>query len=413
MGTKLPVALDACLGRISNSRTIETCLVEYPTMRQQLEQMLYTALSISAIPKVSPSDEFRKTAKIRLISRLHQESILAETAKSGQRWHGIAGMRKVAVTITVVLLLALGASFIPFGTPNSTSTPSVLATDGTLSILSGSVETQKPDSAIWEQAQDSMTLQAGTRLRTAPDSQAILTFFEGSTLTLEANANVEIQQVAYTEEQQTIIILKQWGGRTWSNVVHMSEPGSQYEVQTPSAYASVRGTLFMTEVDEEGATTVQTVEGLVAVGAQTAVGNSFDTPNEEVNVPAGYETYVGYAAAPSEPTPAEPPAQIQSGSPVQDHGNNKGHDPDDNNGKGPDGKGTLRQIEEGPSGQSEKDKGQGGNQGNGNANGQDNGNAADANGQDNGNANGQDNGNANGQDNGNANGQDNGNSNKK
>ena len=285
-------------------------------------------------------------------------------------------MKKVAVTITVVVLLAVAGSFIPFGTPNATSIPSVLASDCTLSIVYGSVQTQKPDSAlpafIWEQAQDNMALQAGTRIRTAPDSQAILTFFEGSTLTLEANTDVEIQQVARTDEQHTIIILKQWVGRTWSSVVHMSEPNSRYEVQTLSAYALVRGTLFMTDVDEAGVTTVLTVEGLVTVGALTAGGNEFDTPNEEVNLPAGYGTYVGCGAAPSEPKPVEPSAQIQGGPPVQDPGNNKGHDPDDNNGKGPDGKGSPGQNEEGPPpGQSDKGQGQSGSQDKGNANGQD------------------------------------------
>lgn len=72
METELSKVLDECIAQISKGETIQACLAEYPTMRQQLEPLLYTALSISTLPRVSPSDEFRKRSKARLMAWLRK-----------------------------------------------------------------------------------------------------------------------------------------------------------------------------------------------------------------------------------------------------------------------------------------------------------------------------------------------------
>ena len=72
-----------------------------------------------------------------------------------------------------------------------------------------------------------MTLYAGTRVKTSPDSTALLTFFDGSTLTLEPGAELEIQQLQSDDDKAVTIVLKQWMGRTWSQVVKMVDKGSR------------------------------------------------------------------------------------------------------------------------------------------------------------------------------------------
>ncbi|MBI4329727.1 MAG: FecR domain-containing protein, partial [Chloroflexi bacterium] len=136
-----------------------------------------------------------------------------------------------------------------------------------------------------------MRLVAGTGVRTSNASGAQLTFFDGSTLTLDPNTNIEIVQIDSDGRQADTILLKQWIGRTWSRVAKMLDPGSRYEIQTPTALAVVRGTLFSTEVDDAQRTRVQTSEGLVSVLAQS----------KEVYVPAGQETTVEPGLPPSEP----------------------------------------------------------------------------------------------------------------
>ena len=302
MTIELTKILDDCIKQVMKGETIEDSLAKYPNMRERIEPLLRTALSISLIPKVQPSLEFTRMSRIRLMGLIRQQSIQTKTAKTDKRlpvprdlnvvfhslWRSYASARKFTIPITIALLLVLVAGlgqFIFFK-----PTP-VMASTCILSILSGSVNIQNPGKDTDQKGFDGMTLNVGTQIKTGPDSHALLTFFEGSTVKLEPNTCLEIQQVEYSDEQPTTIILRQWLGRTWSRVIKMVDSGSRYEIETPSATAIVRGTLFTTEVEETGFTTVSTTEGLVSVVAQ----------EQEVNVPANQKTEVEIGAEPSPP----------------------------------------------------------------------------------------------------------------
>jgi len=309
MVIKLSKALDDCIAKINKGETIETCLAEYPRIRRKLEPLLHSALSISAIPKVSPSAEFKRIAKARLMSRLRQEArqaaaaereqgitLLDELAMAWQRLcQNVVGMRKVAIPVTAVILIALVAGL--YGMFNFLSPPPALASQSTLSVLGGSVEVQKSTAEGWQRGADGMVLSAGARVKTEASSYALLTFSEGSTIKLEPDTDVEMQQVESTNGQLTAIILKQWSGKTWSRVIEKTDHDLHYQVQTPSASVIAHGTLFATEVEETGFTMVATMEGLVSVAAQ----------GEEVYLPGGQQTQVEAGMVPSQPTAAPSP----------------------------------------------------------------------------------------------------------
>ena len=300
MRTKLTRALDECLAMMSEGESIDACLAQHENAQKQLEPLLNTALSVFSLPRVVPSDKFRETAGERLIARLHREanqaktvelkqgtSLLDDLAIVAQRlWQAVTAVKKVTVPVAFSLLILIVASL---SASNFLSPSPALASGCTLSVLSGSVEVQVPE-GNGKQGADGMTLDIGTRVRTASDASALLTFFDGSTLKLEPGTDIEIQQLKYDEEKAITIVLKQWMGRTWSRVEKMADAGSHYEIETPSACAVVRGTLFTTEVDATGATTVATTEGLVSVVAQ----------GEEVYLPASQQTHVESGAAPSQ-----------------------------------------------------------------------------------------------------------------
>ena len=71
---RLSKILEECLSRIRNGESIDVCLDDYPDVREQLEPMLRTALSVSKMPRIMASDKFRNTAKGRLMARLRRES---------------------------------------------------------------------------------------------------------------------------------------------------------------------------------------------------------------------------------------------------------------------------------------------------------------------------------------------------
>ncbi len=303
MGNNPARVLEECIARLRQGKSVEDCLAKYPEMRSRLEPRLNMVHSVYCLPGVSPSDRFKSAARARLMSRIRQQSAQERAAKSkpgaaivdGLRvvsqkiWQPVLQAKKVAIPVTVAVIVILAV--ILSGVPYFTSPTPALASQSTLSILSGTVEIQDPGASKSQQGSHGEVLDAGTQIKTGSDSHALLTFFEGSTIKLEPDTIVEIQEIELTDGQPTTIVLKQWLGRTWSRVVKMTDPGSHYRIETPSAAAIVRGTLFTTEVSETGFTRVATTEGLVSVIAQ----------GEEVYLPANLQTHVESGVAPSQP----------------------------------------------------------------------------------------------------------------
>lgn len=290
-----------------------------------------------------------------------------------QRWSwSMVALRAIAIIVVLALVPSIGPIS---STPVSAdSSPQCI-----LNILYGYVDIRDAGSVDWEQGVEGMQLFAGTYVRTANKSWAKLTFFEGSILTLEPNTTIEIRNMDVTEKQDTIILLKQWIGRTWSRVVKMLGLSSRYEIQTPSANAVVRGTLFLTEVDDTETTTVQTREGLVSVTGQ----------GKEVYVPAGKQTTVDSGMAPSKPVKASvskvPTAAISTTQSNKSQGNaqNQNTNLSQGNSNSPQGQGNKPSQDNSPSLNS--NQGQGNNQSD-HGNKQSQGNSPQSNSQGNGNS---------------------------
>ena len=93
MEDRLARILDECITRIGKGETIEQCLADYPDERGQLKPLLDVAFSVSAVPRVTPSDEFKADARTRLTRRLRQEYIEASRKTSlGGAGHDVAAI---------------------------------------------------------------------------------------------------------------------------------------------------------------------------------------------------------------------------------------------------------------------------------------------------------------------------------
>lgn len=150
-------------------------------------------------------------------------------------------------------------------------------------------------------AEDGTTLRTGDRVKTAGESYAVITFFEGSTIELEPETEVLIQQLQSADDPSVTpaIAMKQFLGTSWSRVVKLSDPANRYEIETPSALVLVRGTLVETRVQPDETTVVKTVEGQVAVVAQ----------NVQVAIDPGTETTVEPGKPPTPPKASPPPTR--------------------------------------------------------------------------------------------------------
>jgi hypothetical protein len=178
---------------------------------------------------------------------------------------------------------------------------SQLQTAAVLTVISGDVQTRFGSSGF-ASATDGAVLYVGSTVRTSAGARAVITLFEGSTIELEPASDITIEE-ATTRSSSTFVQLAQSVGRSWHVVTHLTTADSRYEVRTPAATASVRGTAFEVAVDDGlggSATTVTTTEGRVAI-ADTAASS-------EVLVTADKTTTVRASTAP-EPPHSAPEAQ--------------------------------------------------------------------------------------------------------
>jgi hypothetical protein len=207
-----------------------------------------------------------------------------------------------AVVLIVALAFGVGSSAVLAPEVDARVSASTLTVvDGAVLISHGAAE--------FTSAREGDVLVAGDTLRTGPGSAAEITYFEGSSVRLEADTEIVVESLRTEADGGTVISVMQTIGRTWHVVTKLISGSSRYEVRTPSSTASVRGTIFAVDVhiDADGpAATVTTSEGVVVhTAADPSVGDS-----TEVRVTAGQQSTKS-ASKPAEPSHAAPPATLR------------------------------------------------------------------------------------------------------
>lgn len=207
-------------------------------------------------------------------------------------------MKKKVLAVFLVLVVAVvGFLYFPRGSALAAINAAVL------SVLNGDVDGSKAGAAF-EPALDGDVFATGDVVRANEKGRAVLTFFEGSTLSVDPGSNVKVISLVKTPSGGIQLDLEQTAGKTWASVSKLVAADSKFQIRTPSMTAIVRGTAFETIVeklpDGKVVTTIKTSEGEVVV--QAAAGG-------EVRVPAGTEVNV------QEGAPAPPAAQPQPPTP--------------------------------------------------------------------------------------------------
>ncbi len=153
----------------------------------------------------------------------------------------------------------------------------------TVTIISGDIQVRHGATGSFVSATDGEILVAGDTVRTGDGSRAVLTYFEGSTVSIEPNSELTIETASSLTDGSTVVVMQQNFGRTWHVVTKLITGNSKYEVKTPASTASVRGTAFEVDSDAER-TVVTTTEGTVVdrVADPDRQGQTVDVP-----VPAG------------------------------------------------------------------------------------------------------------------------------
>lgn len=114
------------------------------------------------------------------------------------------------------------------------------------------------------------TLHQGDTVRTRDSGRAEIEYFDGSVTRLDRGTAFTLSELASTP-QSTAIVGEQASGSTFSRVVELTGSQSRFEVGTPSAVASVRGTTFFTRVERDGSGLVGVLEGELTVTGEAGV----------------------------------------------------------------------------------------------------------------------------------------------
>ncbi|MDX1810572.1 MAG: FecR domain-containing protein, partial [Gammaproteobacteria bacterium] len=137
-----------------------------------------------------------------------------------------------------------------------------------------------------------LELALNTTIATGKDSSAMIEFADKSTLLIYQESSVKLNKVSYIESTafvDTRIRLNR--GRVESKVIPFKKPNNRFEIITPAAVATVRGTVFRVELKDNGAMLNEVTEGKVLVANEQG----------EHLIPAGFGSYVQVGLPPSSP----------------------------------------------------------------------------------------------------------------
>lgn len=140
----------------------------------------------------------------------------------------------------------------------------------TLGILQPQVSTSDQRTpALFQPGRQGQELIAGDHVRTDANGSALVTYFEGTTAEIGPSSEVVVQRVVTGESGLALpnLTLSQVAGQVIYRLTRALLPGALLDIQTPSATATVRGTVLRVSVLPDGDTRVEVFSGKVDVAA--------------------------------------------------------------------------------------------------------------------------------------------------
>lgn len=171
------------------------------------------------------------------------------------QWMVLPAVAGAALLVLMVFVLAAGAGMY-FSGPRGANAATLSSASGTVEVL---------DSGEWVAVSDGYRVKSGGRIRTGSESGVILTFFDGSQVSLDPNTDLMLSDLAGDWGGKLQVAMIQNEGETSHQVVPLKGANSSYNVLTPSGEASVRGTSFNVLVGDTGDSVFTVDTGAVLV----------------------------------------------------------------------------------------------------------------------------------------------------
>jgi FecR-like protein len=162
--------------------------------------------------------------------------------------------QKILIMILFIMIISI-IGFVWFTQTSDVASAQLVIDYGTVQV--------KHEGSNWTSAETGMFLFQSDALRTGEDTYASVILFESSIIRLDSNTEILLKKIIQQAET-TNITIEQESGRTWNTIQKISGIDN-YEVQTPTAIASVRGTAFDVNVTTSGSTRISVINGTVNV----------------------------------------------------------------------------------------------------------------------------------------------------
>lgn len=173
-------------------------------------------------------------------------------------------MRYFRVVLTI-FVLALGGLALVIALARNKLQPAQIAPNiiiaspsAMLIVIMSPVQVKRGDS--WEEGIDKQILYAGQSVRTLGLGKADVLFEGIGTIRLDQKTEITVSTLT-----EKAVLITQGIGNTYSKVKKFFDSEQKYEVETPTAVASVRGTAFGVLVDSTYKTSVIVTSNTVAV----------------------------------------------------------------------------------------------------------------------------------------------------
>jgi len=209
--------------------------------------------------------------------------------------------KRLAAILIVLVIIVGGGAYLYF--PRGQSLSAAFA--ATLSILNTDISAQRGGSGDFISALDGDLYKNGDVVKSSQNGRAVLTFFDGSTLTVDPGSVVRVTTLNRLDNGGIQIVIEQTLGRSWASVAKLKTPDSKFEVKTPTSTAAVRGTAFETKVEQKPdgtfAVTYTADDGQLLVTAN-AGGTTTVTPNTNVEIDQNQQAPANATPLPPQPT---------------------------------------------------------------------------------------------------------------
>jgi hypothetical protein len=139
-----------------------------------------------------------------------------------------------------------------------------------INFLKGKVEVQKAQAITWAQASVKMKLAAGDKVSTEEGAEAEIVLDDGSVLKMKDKGLMLIDRMEKQKKPSLSVVnsFKVRTGKVLGCVRKMSSADSKFIVETPTAVAGIRGTVFGIYVEGDS-TELDVLKGEVAIKGET------------------------------------------------------------------------------------------------------------------------------------------------